>query len=424
MPFRILFALSYVVFVIGVSRFVGEGFENAIVKGVFLATAIVFLATREVDKVVVALLGATFVLVFGAAMFTSYPGFSWSILFNSLNQFFIVFALLAGVPNRQDYRFVLITSSLVPLLFLVFAILYQVSGQQNLMAREFASSLYRLGGQLNPAFVSGLAMCGTFSTLQLILAGRKNFIFLAGVNLVILLAAGGRMALVDTVVLCGASIIVSQKITASNKISYVGGALLAAVPLAAIYGPQMMTRFSTSGDNGREIIWQYLYYLAAEYPSGIGFGHEFFSVPRQISVQTGSPAAHNDFIRIMVELGYTGVSLFYIFVSLAVLRVAFRKNNSGGIIMIVAYGCFLLLSYTDNALATPPYFPIVFLAYLANLGGQFGIASEASQRKVPISVMLAERRVAMMRAAEEEALATGGPPPRGPRLPRESPTAS
>jgi hypothetical protein len=131
-------------------------------------------------------------------------------------------------------------------------------------------------------------------------------------------------------------------------------------------GGTAISRFLNSTDNGREVMWSYLRGISEKYPwTGIGWGHEFLSVPHDIVIQTGSPAAHNDFLRLQVELGLIGMPLFYLLLSLAVLIVAHRNSRYVHPTVIIAYLGFLFLSRTDNALAAPSHFPLIILAAMS-----------------------------------------------------------
>jgi O-antigen ligase len=384
MAFRATFVLAYLVFVLNFGSVLGLGFANVVEKGLFLASAMIFIATRPLDRFVLTYLVVALGLVLFCSIATDYPNFSWAITINSLNQFLIIFALLAGVASPKDREVILSAVAWVPVACVVIGSLYQAVGWSQLFSREYASGLYRLGGTVIPSFLSGLAMCGVFSALQRTLDGRRHYLPIFVINLVILLLAGGRMAIAVTAMSCFALIFMQKNISVGRKFSFMGFALILLFPILVFFGDLIVTRFSSSGANGRDILWSHLQNLSTQYPIfGVGFGNATATVPQRIINLTGSAAAHNDYLRLSAELGQVNVWVFYGLLSLAVLRVAYRKKNPGGTIMLTGYLGFLLLSLTDNALATPPYFPIIFLAYLANLAQARKSASEHASSTKP-----------------------------------------
>ncbi len=56
--------------------------------------------------------------------------------------------------------------------------------------------------------------------------------------------------------------------------------------------------------------------------------------------------------------------IFYALLTLAVLRATYR-NGASNKLLLNAYFGFLVLSNSDNALASPLEFPLIFLASLA-----------------------------------------------------------
>ncbi len=99
--------------------------------------------------------------------------------------------------------------------------------------------------------------------------------------------------------------------------------------------------------------------------SGSGSGISFWSTPPELLAHFSSAAAHNDFLRLLVELGWFGVFGFYGLFIVTVLVVWSSKVGRRDYSVIVALAGFLLLSSTDNALATTCYFTLVITAVMA-----------------------------------------------------------
>lgn len=358
---------SFTIFILNLGDVFNFSAPNVIEKGMFLLTAAVFLITRKRDPVVVILTALAFIVIFLPLPFIKYPGFSWSIFLNALNTPFIIFAFLIAIPEEEDQRILPKFISLLPILSALLGIIYQILGLRNAYGIEFSTGLARFSGSLIPAYLSGLGLVGTFAAIQCLLRKERFALLICATNFGILLAAGGRAALASTILVCGASILFTNRVALISKIRVSVAALVGALLFVAIFWDRIITRFEGSGDNGRDLMASYLTSLHGQYPAGIGFGHQFFSVPEDIRIIVGSFAAHNDFLKLQVEIGDIAAIAFYSLYALAILRIVTRKWMRSDIMVVFAFASFLLLSRTDNALATPAYFPLVFLAYLGGI---------------------------------------------------------
>ncbi len=368
MSFRISFQISYILFIINIGNVLSIPAANLIEKGVFLLSAVIFIMTRMVDKFIIIITAFLIVIIFILSSLSSYPDFEWFIFINALNQIVIIFALLAGFPTEKDRDAILRTAAWLPAGSVMLGACYQVVGLREMFGQEFSTGIYRYQASLIPAYLSGLAMCGAFAALQIALAKRSVYMWLALFNLIILLAAGGRAALVVALVTCGASLLLKKDVPSSRKILFGLSGLALFLMILTLFWERVATRFTSSGANGRDLMWQYLLELAEQYPwTGIGFGHQYFAVPRDVYILVGSAAAHNDYVRLIVEMGYVGMIAFYVLFSAVILRILTRKWMRADLTILVAFAGFLLMSRTDNALASPSYFPIVFLAALSSI---------------------------------------------------------
>ncbi|MGE4409802.1 MAG: O-antigen ligase family protein [Sphingobium sp.] len=360
---RLIFIIPFVLFAFNAGMVLNMPGANIMEKGAFLAMSMILLLIRPFDKFIMGLLALVIGLILFQGMATTWPGFSWVTLLMSLNQVVIVYVLLAFKPTTQDANILIKTIAAIPILSIILGLLYQAAGIHPLFSTEWASGIHRLQGSLIPAFLSGIALSGSYASTVLLFDRKKPaLLLLTIVNLVILLLAGGRTALAVGMLVILAELLFNPNLRRDHKfwMSLSGLALLPALALTA--GINVIGRFQTSGDNGRQIMWSFLDTVAARYPySGIGFGHQMDIVPREVSIRTGSTAAHNDFVRLTTEIGMNGMILFYILLTLAVLRASISRGRiTWG--AIIAYAGFLLMSYSDNALATPSSFPLLILA--------------------------------------------------------------
>jgi O-antigen ligase len=343
-------------------RFTGG---NAVEKTFFLMSAFALLFTRKQDKIVLGLMAAELFVVYVLALSTPYSQFSWSIFLASLNQIIVFFIFLSGETSYKDQQTIWKLTAFLPAICAVLGVLYQGAGISQMIAAEYATGVPRYLGSLSAAaFTSALGMCGVFAAVQMMLNAKKSYGVLVILNLMILLAAGGRATLAVALVLSVISVLIHRGMQISTKLAMMALGLVAGIGVLGVFWSNLATRFSESGDSGRSVMWDYLKIVIAQYPdTGIGFGHQFFNTPREVEITVGSASAHNDYLRLSVELGTTGMIVFYTILTLAVLRSAFR-NGRQNYMVILAFAGFLFLSNSDNALASPLEFPLIFLALL------------------------------------------------------------
>lgn len=386
MLFRLAILVSYGFFIINAGAVLRVEAVNVLEKGAFLIAATLYVTSRPRSNVILILLALNCLLIFFLGYFTTYPGFSWSTLIKSLNQFFIIYMLLASVPTESDRDAFLKIAAWMPVASALLGVLYQAAGLRAAFGYEFSSGLMRFQGSLIPAYLAGVAMCGTFASLQLALANRPLFFGVAAANFLILLLTGGRAALATTVVVCGLSFYLKPRV--SMKLKTVGTMVGFGfgVLMLIVMWERLATRFESSGANGRDIMWPFLESLAAQYPwTGVGFGHQYFTVPREVFILVGSQAAHNDYVRIMLELGYVGSVIFYVLLIFAVFWTWLSPHVNRNPIVLITFAGFLFLSRTDNALATPAYFPLIILGVMASIRYPDRVAAQERPLRAPPS---------------------------------------
>lgn len=365
---RLCIIVAYGVMVFNIEEVFGFEAANIVQKGLFLIASILCLLLRRITIEIVLLLIVTIVMILFLGAATTYRDFSWQTLVFSLNQVTIIYALLAYHPSSKDAESFLVVAAWLPLASTVVGLIYAAAGWHEVWQTEWLVDTPRFRGSLIPAFLSGFAMCGVFAALQLALRGRRVFYYgVLVADTVILLLAAGRGPMAVALLVSACSVLTSTNVALRIKLtaSLIGGMLLTV--LIVVIGEAAISRFQYSTDNGREVMWAYLRSLSAEYPwTGIGWGHQYLSVPHEVEIHVGSTSAHNDFLRLIVELGVMGMPAFYLFLSIAVLIAAWRGSRFPDPVVIGAYAGFLILSRTDNALASPSHFPIIILATMAS----------------------------------------------------------
>ncbi|WP_294355627.1 O-antigen ligase [uncultured Sphingomonas sp.] len=360
-----LYVTASLFFALNLAQTLGLPYANVLEKGLYLALAAAVLIRRRVDPVALALMIATLLLTIVLGLLTSFPHFSWMTWLLSVNQFAIIYVLTGFLPSEHDARTILRTSAWLPLVCVAAGVIGSITTGRALFGTEWATGTARLQGSLIPAFLSGLSATGIVASLILGLEWRRlRYLALAAADVVILLLAGGRAALAVAAFVSVCLVAFSRMIHVRDKLVLLLGAIAALPIFAAVAVPFALRRLVTSTDNGRNEMAAYLHTLAERYPwTGIGFGHQYWQTPQNIVVVVGSPAAHNDFLRLTVELGVVGAGLFYLALTAAMLRAGWR-DGALNITALAAWIGFLLLSHSDNALATPAYFPLLIVCVL------------------------------------------------------------
>lgn len=366
MLFRATIAISYIIFVINVAEILHLDRFNPIQKSIFLVAALVYVFTRPVDKRIIGLLLACSTMIVLLGALTDYPDFQWSLLFGAFNQFIVPYLLLAGQPSEKDRMFFLKLSVWLAPLSSVMGLFYQTLGIYNAFPIEFNTGEPRFSGTLNAAFLGGFAAIGIFAAFKLTERGFRAYGAAIFLNFAILILSAGRMNLAVIILIMIPSFFLSNAISRATKMKASIIGVVGSFLVAPLIWLKYADRFEKSGNSGRNYMWDWLFDMSAQYPDfGIGFGHQFWATPQEVLVFFSSSAAHNDYLRLLVELGWFGVFGFYGLLILAVVLVWRGPSGRKDISVLAALVGYLLWSATDNALATPSYFTIVVAAVMA-----------------------------------------------------------
>lgn len=366
MYFRFSIGLAYFLFALNIGDVFNIARVNPILKTFFILAALIYVVTRPRDWSVLLLLVLCLLMVLFLGGLTDYPEFQWSLLFGALNQFVVPYLLLAGKPTERDRGFFLHLMAWMAVGASVLGLIYGAMGVFNPFPVEYNTGAPRFSGTMNAAFLGGYALCGMFASYKLGERGETKYYWLIGINFLILVATGARMALALAVFLMLLTFYLSPRVTLKTKLlASLGGLFLAlvAVPLVWI---RYAARLEASGSSGRDVMWPWLWSMSEKFPDyGIGYGHQFWATPREVFILFTSNAAHNDYLRLLVELGWFGVFAFYGLFIGAVLIVWFGKVGRRDNSILFCLAAYLALSITDNALATPAYFTLIIISVMA-----------------------------------------------------------
>jgi len=303
-------------------------------------------------------------LVFGDV----HPALTQFQIVKSLIALLIPWLFLSVKFNDKTADALLIGIALMPTISVLAAIPVEMIGALNrigepltMIAVDYTGGA-RLTGMNFPAF---LAFFGYVSFLvclhKVVIENRRGFIFLALVNLAMIILSGTRMPSLLAVLLAGLMIFFASKETLKGaaKINLFLLGLVFVSVVMVFYWPQLEARmFAQTSDSavnlsGRDEIWSY--FLAAFYESpvfgkGVGAG----VVLLEDVVIYSSHAAHNEYLRLLVDGGVVGLLLYIggVVVHMAIIAKHLTRDEK-----VLIFGFFFLLaiySLTDNALTAPP----------------------------------------------------------------------
>jgi O-antigen ligase len=130
-------------------------------------------------------------------------------------------------------------------------------------------------------------------------------------------------------------------------LGFVGGSFTVIFLLTA--GEQLLLRFESSSQSGRQLLWNAVMAWAERYPwYGVGFGHHAELIPEGVSRITGTVATHNEYIRLAAELGYFGEALFLMGLLIAVISAPKYLTKIQFFYSLAVIIFFFIYAYSDN----------------------------------------------------------------------------
>lgn len=303
-----------------------------------------------------------------SAIFTRNVGFSWALYLRSINQFIVPVLLVAAIPTKNDRDFVLRFLSWAPILCVVVGVIYDLIGRGTLFSQDYTLGVPRLQGSLNSAFLGGLALTGVFAAMQSAQHVSIRYLGVAAINLLVALLTAARMPIALTVALSATCFYLNFPNAGGLKIigTVVGG--LSAAVFLMIFGGPLITRFSSTTMSGREAMWEYLLAVLEAYRDfGVGYGHQQTIISHEVYIVINSLHAHNDYLRIAVELGFWPTIIFFCLWLFAMLAVWNHPRCGRNPIVLVGTITFAVLAFTDNAVSTSTHFPLLIIAAISGL---------------------------------------------------------
>ncbi|WP_283150421.1 O-antigen ligase family protein [Silvimonas soli] len=360
--FRNLWLLANGFMTVNVGVLFQLGNLNSLEKALFLLTSLAYLRSKPVDGRNLALVGGMFAVAWVFGVITPFPDFGWFRFISAAISMFAVLAFFCAWPTPRERLLILHTLALVPVGMVVLGGLYDLGGISRVLTHDYVG-VTRLQGNTIPAFLAAAAFAGSVASAFLTTTVDRRFILLTAADLAITFLTATRMPSVAALVAVSAILFTGLRSGVWRVAILVYGASLLA-GFVALFGQQLVTRMEDGGTSGRELIWNSLQASLERYPwTGVGFGHHGLLIPENVSRFTGTVAAHNEFLRFAVELGYIGASLFLLVFLGLIARMAFDARNGNRLAFVVSVGMFFLDSYSDNTFTATSCFMVVLAAF-------------------------------------------------------------
>jgi O-antigen ligase len=265
------------------------------------------------------------------------------------------FAFISARYDKRFYRPFLLAVLAGPLASVVLSIVVAPIGIGN---GPFA--LGRLDGMLHPANLASASTVGIMAATLELVRGDRRMIAWLGINAIILVGSGARVPLL-LVTLFGLGILLLARTAHfrfGHKLRLTAMALPLVLVVAAVFGPQIIARSFTTWTgqsgfqfSGRDIIWDLFIDVIALSPwFGYGIAAGRFAVSMEDVALLGSNAAHNEYLRLAVDVGIVGVVLIFLGFLVWITRETRRMPPGEATVVRGAALVLAAHSITDNTL--------------------------------------------------------------------------
>lgn len=347
--FARVWILALVLLVVSPGRNFGLGNTNPIERSTMLIAMLLFAWGRPIRSWALGGLGLMFTAIVTSGAVTAYPQFEWGRLAMASAALFTMLGFLVVKGRDKDVMLVLRSVAVLPLYIFALSLLLYMAFGRPLMQRDHTGAM-RLGGAAIPAFLAAACYAAVVASGYLYSIKRRAVdLFFIACALVLGILSGSRMATACAGLSVVPFLFTSRK-SAVFKMLLVLYASTALVCFLLTFGDQLVQRFLSGSKSGRELLWAVLEAAAERYPMfGVGFGHHNTLIPESVTVYTGTAAAHNELLRLRVELGIVGFVLFIAGWLMYWGRLATRYVTPT-LTLFYLLALFVLFSTTDNTL--------------------------------------------------------------------------
>ncbi len=347
--FRRFWVAALVMLVLNLGHNLGLGNINPLERSLFLVALLLHVWGRPLNPSSLAGLLLMALAIVLSASLTNFDLFEWKRTIMALVALFTMLGYLAVRTRPQDAVFILRSISLIPLFSLALGVLIALAFGRQLMMADHTGAM-RLGGATGPAFLAASCYAATVAS-GVLFCRKPSWTDAALITAVLTIAAlsGTRMATACSAATALMFLLLSRKSGVFKGLVLLYGAALAGAFLFTL-GDQLLMRFLSGSSSGRDVISQHLLAATTAHPwVGVGFGHHGLLIPELVQRYTGTTAAHNEFLRLRLELGWVGLSLFGLgWVLLWSGQLMHRLWSN--LVLLTLLGLFTVYSTTDNTL--------------------------------------------------------------------------
>ncbi len=377
MLFRILFFLMIAITTVNIDGLI-FGDQDAVIdvavasigdtveKALLMAAGLSLFLTRRKHWLNVVALGLIVGITFVCAALTDFSGFDWSRYSHSLFTLTAFLLFLTASPTDKDQSWVLKTIALTPVAAVLLGAVYEAIGLRSAFSTDTLGVFQLQGSFRSAAWLGAMAGSALFCAIRLGEADDRRFLILAFANAAILAMTAARAPVTAGTALALATLIWGFKRRPFVKLGAFAVLCSMLVPAAALFGDNLVRRYTESGLNGRNVLWASVEPAMRDYPLfGVGLGHQPLILPPEAAREAGTWALHNEFMRLTLELGTVGCWLFFILLLAMMINLAIRERIEMLGTYMVAIGCFGLYCYSDNAFSVPSIGLLLPLAVMA-----------------------------------------------------------
>jgi O-antigen ligase len=284
---------------------------------------------------------------------------SVALMLESLALFGLPFVFPQIVLAPGSRRVLALTIMVTPLLSVVLGGLLQLADLRTVFSYdEWTEHWYRLEGATGNASVFGMLAFAGFAVAlhEWTRPGRRYAIYLALVNLALVILSGTRMAIFASAVFLGTHVVLSEvlrrQLRQERWLALAGLGLVAATLI--VYWPTLLQHtFGRTGEtvdlNGRDELWSFYwqeFLLSPWFGRGLGSGF----VASVGWIRAVLPTPHNEYLHLLVMGGVVGfvviaggIGLWY----RQLLQVASPNDREFLLALMPALGAY---AFTDNIL--------------------------------------------------------------------------
>ncbi|HYE35019.1 O-antigen ligase family protein [Methylocaldum sp.] len=369
MAFRSVFLLAQLVLVINVEQLLGIANANPIEKLLFILAGLLFVFTHRRIQANLALLGLIVLVTFVCALLSEFDAFTWNRYVRSLVSLCAFLLFFTALPEDRDRDFMLLIAAFFPVVSVLLGAVYDALGLTHLWMTDYLGTR-RLSANIGPAFLGGAGYTGAVAASYLALRRRPRYLLLALANTAITMLTASRMPSALALGVTGAVLFMETRSAVFRILMVLYGSVVVA-GLFYLLGDQLLARVSSDSLSGRDMIWNEVSSYVYRYPYfGIGLGHQMDILSAQTSATTRTIAAHNEYLRFTVEVGYIGVSILgcaFIAMLVNLLRHPYLTKK-WAFLMVCA--SFFVYSATDNTFSVAQAFMALVVAFIGSCGGR------------------------------------------------------